>query len=65
MVTTYTLLRLEAEQYAAIRWAGLVLDEAQTVKNSAARAGRRCASWRRTSVALTGTPLENNLMELW
>ncbi|WP_375423133.1 SNF2-related protein [uncultured Friedmanniella sp.] len=66
VVTTYTLLRLEAEQYAAIGWAGLVLDEAQMVKN------HRSKTWAvvrdldvESRFAITGTPLENNLMELW
>ncbi|MBB3326779.1 DEAD/DEAH box helicase [Microlunatus antarcticus] len=66
VVTTYTLLRLEAADYAAVRWAGLVLDEAQAVKN------HRSKTWSALRdveadcrFAITGTPLENNLMELW
>ncbi len=66
VVTTYTLLRLEAADYAAVRWAGLVLDEAQAVKN------HRSKTWAALRgveadcrFAITGTPLENNLMELW
>ena len=66
VVTTYTLLRLEAADYAAVRWAGLVLDEAQAVKN------HRSKTWDALRdveadcrFAITGTPLENNLMELW
>jgi superfamily II DNA or RNA helicase len=66
VVTSYTLFRLEFEQYQRLDWAGLVLDEAQQVKN-AQSAGFRCA--RELSapfkLAITGTPMENNLMELW
>ncbi len=66
VVTSYTLLRLEAEQYAARPWGGLVLDEAQQVKNHRGKTYRAVrgvdASFR---LALTGTPFENRLLELW
>lgn len=66
VVTSYTLFRLEYDDYAALPWAGLVLDEAQFVKNHQSQ-GYRCA--RRLpapfKLAITGTPMENNLMELW
>ncbi len=66
VVTSYTLYRLEVDSYAALRWGGLVLDEAQTVKN---HNGKTYQCVRRLDVpfrlALTGTPLENRLMELW
>jgi len=66
VVTTYTLVRLEADAYAALPWAGLVVDEAQMVKNHQSKthqAVRRLAQ--PFTLAVTGTPLENNLMELW
>ncbi len=66
VVTTYALLRLEQESFAEIGWAGLVLDEAQQVKNhrsqTYAAARRIDAPFR---LAVTGTPFENRLMELW
>ncbi len=66
VVTSYTLYRLEVDSYAALRWGGLILDEAQNVKN---HNGKTYQSVRRLDVpfrlALTGTPLENRLMELW
>ncbi|MDQ3307804.1 MAG: SNF2-related protein, partial [Actinomycetota bacterium] len=66
VVTSYTLLRLEADDYVAQPWGGLVLDEAQTVKNHHAKT-YQCV--RRLDVpfrlAVTGTPMENRLMELW
>ena len=66
VVTSYTLLRLDFEAFGARQWAGLILDEAQYVKNYQSKA-YQCA--RRVpagfKVAITGTPMENNLMELW
>ncbi|GIF09172.1 DEAD/DEAH box helicase [Actinoplanes siamensis] len=66
VVTSYTLFRLEHDDYAAMDWAGLVLDEAQFVKNPQSQA-YKCA--RRLpapfKIAITGTPMENNLTELW
>ena len=66
VVTSYTLYRLEAAEYVALTWGGLVLDEAQTVKN---HPGKTYQAVRRLDVpfrlALSGTPMENRLMELW
>jgi len=66
VVTSYTLLRLDFEAYGAVEWAGLFLDEAQYVKNHQSKA-YQCARRVTTpfKVAITGTPMENNLMELW
>ena len=66
VVTSYTLLRLDFETYGATEWSGLVLDEAQYVKNHQSKA-YQCARRVATpfKVAITGTPMENNLMELW
>jgi len=66
VVTTYTLLRLESDAYGAIPWAGVILDEAQYVKNHQAKTYRCVRELRAPfKLALTGTPMENNLMELW
>jgi superfamily II DNA or RNA helicase len=66
VVTTYTLLRLDADAYGAVEWAGVVLDEAQYVKNHQAKTYRCVRELQAPfKVALTGTPMENNLMELW
>jgi superfamily II DNA or RNA helicase len=66
VVTTYALFRIDYECYAALPWSALVLDEAQFVKNHQAKtyqcARRLPAAFK---LAITGTPLENNLMELW
>ncbi len=66
VITTYGLVARDADALAAIDWGRLVLDEAQNIKNSAARqaqAVRRIRAPRR--IALTGTPVENRLAELW
>ena len=66
VVTSYTLLRLDFDAYAAANWSGLLLDEAQFVKNHQSKA-YQCARKlpARFKLAITGTPMENNLMELW
>ncbi|MCO5312794.1 MAG: DEAD/DEAH box helicase [Microthrixaceae bacterium] len=66
VVTSYTLFRLEFDDYAEHRWTTLVLDEAQMVKNHRSKAYlcvRRLEA--DTKIAITGTPLENSLMDLW
>jgi SNF2 family DNA or RNA helicase len=66
VVTSYALFRIDFDAYAAVAWSGLVLDEAQIVKNHQAKT-YQCV--RRLEapfkLAITGTPLENNLMDLW
>ena len=66
VVTTYTLLRIDFARYSGLQWSGLLLDEAQYTKNRQAKiyqCARRLAA--PFKVAITGTPMENNLMELW
>ena len=66
VLTTYGTMRLDAERFEAVPWGLLVADEAQHVKNprsAAAKALRTIPA--RSRVALTGTPVENNLSELW
>jgi hypothetical protein len=66
VIISYTLLRLDFAAYGARQWSGLILDEAQYVKNHQSKAyncARRVAA--PVKVAITGTPMENNLMELW
>ena len=66
VVTSYTLLRLDFDAHAAGTWSGLILDEAQYTKNHQSKiyqcARRLPAPFK---VAITGTPMENNVMELW
>ena len=66
VITTYGLVARDIEAISAIGWGRLVLDEAQNIKNGAARqaqAVRRVRAPRR--IALTGTPVENRLADLW
>ncbi|MEO9080132.1 MAG: DEAD/DEAH box helicase [Rhodanobacter sp.] len=66
VITTYPLLPRDREQLLEQRFALLVLDEAQAIKNpnsQAARVVREIPATRR--LAMTGTPLENHLGELW
>ena len=66
VVTSYTLLRLDEDEYGAQPWAAVILDEAQFVKNRQAatyKAARRLRA--PFKFAVTGTPMENNLMDLW
>ncbi|GAA4381241.1 DEAD/DEAH box helicase [Agromyces bauzanensis] len=66
VVTTYSVLRLEADAFAAIEWGGLVLDEAQFVKNAATKVHQAARDIRAPfRLVVTGTPVENNLSELW
>ncbi|KPI28345.1 SNF2-related protein [Actinobacteria bacterium OV320] len=66
VLTTYGTLRLDAGRLGEVPWGLVVADEAQHVKNpysATARALRTIGA--RARVALTGTPVENNLSELW
>jgi hypothetical protein len=66
VISTYGTAIRDAEELAAQQWHRLALDEAQAIKNSraaASQAVRRLAA--RHRVALTGTPMENRLSELW
>ncbi|MEV8541209.1 DEAD/DEAH box helicase [Streptomyces sp. NPDC051572] len=65
-VTSYALLRLDAELLTSVDWDLVVLDEAQQIKNQAAQTARTaCRLTAQARVALTGTPVENRLSELW
>ncbi len=66
VVTSYTLLRLGQQEIAELDWSGLILDEAQFVKNRNAKAHQAARLVRAPfKLAITGTPMENNLGELW
>ncbi len=65
-LTTYAILRLDAETLAARQWSTVVLDEAQAIKNPSSQVARAAFALRAESrLALTGTPVENRLEDLW
>lgn len=66
VVTTYAILRRDLALLAEVDWAAVILDEAQNIKNPAARQAAAARALRATHrFALTGTPIENRLAELW
>ena len=65
-VTSYALLRRDIGMLEDVEWDVVVLDEAQQIKNPASKGARAARSiTARTRIAMTGTPLENRLSELW
>lgn len=66
VLTTYATMRLRAAELADHNWGLVVADEAQHVKNPFSATAKSLRTLRaRAKVALTGTPVENNLSELW
>lgn len=66
LITTYGIVRREAERFSAQKWAAVIIDEAQNIKNPEAdqtQAVKRLKS--DAAIALSGTPVENRLTELW
>ncbi|MEH0468487.1 DEAD/DEAH box helicase [Streptomyces sp. B21-097] len=66
VLTTYGTLRLDADRLGRASWGLVVADEAQHVKNARSATARALRTIdARARVALTGTPVENDLSELW
>ena len=66
MVTSYDLLRRDEERYAEQAFYACILDEAQAIKNHTTQKYKAvCRVNSRVRFALTGTPVENRLGELW
>jgi superfamily II DNA or RNA helicase len=66
VLTTYGTAVRDVEALAAVDWHRVVLDEAQAIKNPASEAGRELRRIpARSRLALTGTPIENGLGDLW
>ena len=66
VITSYPLLRLDADLYAGINWGGVILDEAQFVKNADSKVHQAALDLTAPfKLAVTGTPLENSLTDLW
>ena len=66
LLTTYGLLVREAEALQAVKWNLAVLDEAHTIKNRATKMSAAAMQLQAAGkIILTGTPVQNNLAELW
>jgi len=66
VVASYALVQIDEEAFAAREWSTLVLDEAQALKNAATKRARSIATMQAGfRLALTGTPVENRLADLW
>lgn len=66
LITTYNLLKRDLESYNLIEFDYCILDEAQYIKNSGSQNALAVKEIKaRTRFALSGTPIENSLMELW
>ncbi|HEY9392115.1 MAG TPA: DEAD/DEAH box helicase, partial [Mycobacteriales bacterium] len=66
VVTTYATLARDRSDLATVEWGRVVCDEAQAIKNSATQQARAVRAMPAGSrIALTGTPVENHLGELW
>ena len=66
LITSYDLLKRDMKHYESMSFRFQVIDEAQYIKNAATQSARAVKAIRaRTRFALTGTPIENRLGELW
>jgi len=66
VISTYGLVYRDYDHLAAVEWHRVALDEAQNIKNPAAKQSAAIRSLRAVHrLALTGTPVENRLSELW
>ncbi|MDX9911015.1 MAG: DEAD/DEAH box helicase [Phycisphaerales bacterium] len=66
VITTYALAHRDREHLERMKWGRVVLDEAQNIKNPSAKQTQAVHAFRaRSRIALTGTPVENRLTELW
>ncbi|MGH4140792.1 DEAD/DEAH box helicase [Clostridium sp.] len=66
VITTYALIVRDKALFQKQEWAGIILDEAQNIKNSASKQTQHIKSLKAEyKVALTGTPVENRLSDLW
>jgi SNF2 family DNA or RNA helicase len=66
VISTYNLVTRDWDTIARVDWEGIVLDEAQNIKNPSTKQAQGIRKMKsRYRIALTGTPIENRLMELW
>lgn len=66
VISSYALLGREGDLFQKVHWDGVILDEAQNIKNPLTRQARAARSLKANyRIALTGTPVENNVGDLW
>lgn len=66
ILTTYAILRIDLDEFKKTNWDLMVIDEAQNIKNSNTSQTQAIKAIKATmKVAMTGTPVENRLSELW
>ncbi|MCI0638556.1 MAG: DEAD/DEAH box helicase [Gemmataceae bacterium] len=66
VLSSYALLHRDSELFGAVDWAGIVLDEAQNIKNPRTKQAQAARALKADyRIALTGTPVENHVGDLW
>lgn len=66
LVVNYSQLRTCADEFKNIKWLGIILDEGQQIKNPDSKAAKSArALSARNRLVLTGTPIENRLLDVW
>ncbi|MBO3184375.1 DEAD/DEAH box helicase, partial [Dermatophilus congolensis] len=66
VITTYTIARIDEKEFAQIPWSGMILDEAHIAKNHQSKTYSALRHIKAPiRFAITGTPVENSLMDLW
>jgi len=66
VISSYALLHRDFDHLAKVDWAGVILDEAQNIKNPETKQARAARALRADyRIALTGTPVENHVGDLW
>jgi SNF2 family DNA or RNA helicase len=66
VLTSYGLTHLDEEEFGSLTWSTIAIDEAQNIKNAQTKQSRAVRKLKgRHHIALTGTPMENRLSELW
>ncbi len=66
VISTYALLHRDIEHLQEVEWAGIVLDEAQNIKNPETKQAKAARSLKSDyRISLTGTPVENTVGDLW
>ncbi len=66
VITSYALLHRDFEVFEGVAWGGIILDEAQNIKNPETRQAKAARALQADyRIALTGTPVENNVGDLW